>query len=50
MVEQGLRVDEEMVTKGYEAAILIGSNDQGDSTTYLGGETGKSVVEMLNGP
>lgn len=50
LVEQGLRVDEERVTKSYEAACLVDGADQGETTTYLGGEMGKRVLELLSGP
>jgi exosome complex component RRP4 len=48
LVEAGLRVDEEMVTKGYEAAVHVNSEGGGEITTYLGGETGKRVVSLLS--
>lgn len=50
LVEQGLRVDEDMVMKGYEAAVLVDTEEAGDSSAYLGGETGKNLMSMLSGP
>lgn len=50
LVEEGLRVDEDMVMKGYEAAVMIDSEDQGDSNTFFGGEKGKRVLSLLSGP
>ncbi|KAL3424289.1 exosome complex exonuclease RRP4 [Phlyctema vagabunda] len=49
LVEEGLRVDEDMVMKGYEAAIEVDSENQGESSAYLGGEQGKRVVRLLSG-
>lgn len=49
LVEEGLRVDEDMVMKGYEAAVLIDSEESGESNVYLGGEQGKSVLSQLSG-
>ena len=47
LVEEGLRVDEDMVMKGYEAAIGVDAEDQGESSAYLGGGKGKKVVELI---
>ncbi len=49
LVDEGLRVDEDMVMKGYEAAVLV-EGDEGESSGYLGGETGKKVLLMMSGP
>jgi exosome complex component RRP4 len=49
LVEGGLRVDEEMVMKGYSAALEIEVDDGGNSSDYLGGEKGKRVVKMITG-
>jgi exosome complex component RRP4 len=49
LVEEGLRVDEDMVMRGYEAAVMVDDENPGESTTYLGGEMGKRVLEMLSG-
>ncbi|KAL2045263.1 hypothetical protein N7G274_002346 [Stereocaulon virgatum] len=51
LVEGGVRVDEEMVMRGYEASL--GGEDMedddedggGESAEYLGGEKGKRIVE-----
>jgi len=48
LVEQGLRVDEDMVMRGYEAAVLADSEEVGDSSTYLGGEMGKKLLSLLS--
>ncbi|TVY13341.1 Exosome complex component rrp4 [Lachnellula arida] len=50
LVEEGLRVDEDMVMKGYEAAIMIDGEEAGESNAYLGGEKGKKVLGLLSGP
>ncbi|PBP18612.1 exosome complex exonuclease RRP4 [Diplocarpon rosae] len=47
LVEEGIRVDEDMVMKGYKAATLVESQD-GENSGYLGGETGKNVLLMLS--
>ncbi|KAH9218879.1 hypothetical protein DL95DRAFT_360100 [Leptodontidium sp. 2 PMI_412] len=47
LVEEGIRVDEDMVMKGYETAVLVESED-GENSGYLGGETGKKVLMMLS--
>lgn len=49
LVEEGLRVDEDMVTRGYEAAVMVDDENPGESATYLGGEMGKRVLEILSG-
>ncbi|KAJ5041198.1 uncharacterized protein L3040_005749 [Drepanopeziza brunnea f. sp. 'multigermtubi'] len=49
LVEEGIRIDEDMVTKGYEAAVLVENRD-GENSGYLGGETGKKVLLMLSDP
>lgn len=49
LVEEGLRVDEDMVMKAYDAAVLVEA-EEGENTGYLGGETGKKVLSMLSGP
>jgi exosome complex component RRP4 len=49
LVEEGLRVDEDMVMRGYEAAVIADDENPGESTTYLGGEMGKNVLEFLSG-
>jgi exosome complex component RRP4 len=51
LVEEGLRVDEDMVMKGYEAAVMVDDEDEehGESNIYLGGRMGKRVLSMLSG-
>jgi exosome complex component RRP4 len=49
LVEEGLRVDEDMVMRGYEAAVMVDDETPGESTSYLGGEMGKRVLDMLSG-
>ena len=49
LVEEGLRVDEDMVMKGYEAAVEVDNENEGESNAYLGGERGKSVLKLLSG-
>ena len=48
LVEEGLRVDEDMVMRCYEAAVEVDDEDQGESSAYLGGEKRKRVVRMLS--
>ncbi|CAG8958940.1 hypothetical protein HYFRA_00012937 [Hymenoscyphus fraxineus] len=48
LVEQGFRVDEDMVMKGYEAAVTVDDEDLGESNVYLGGAKGKKVVDLLS--
>lgn len=50
LVEEGLRVDEDMVMKGYEAAVLVDSEERGESNVYLGGERGKRALSLMSGP
>lgn len=50
LVEEGLRVDEDMVTKGYETAVIVDAEEQGESSAYLGGTRGKKVLSLLSGP
>ena len=49
LVEEGLRVDEDMVMKGYEAAVMVDDEEYGESNIYLGGRIGKRVLSMLSG-
>ena len=46
LVESGVRVDEEMVMRGYEASLEAEDevDEVGESGEYLGGERGKRVV------
>jgi exosome complex component RRP4 len=46
LVEADLRVDEDMLMRGYQAAVELELEVGGD---YLGGENGKRLVKMLTG-
>jgi len=35
--------------RGYEAAVMVDDETPGESTSYLGGEMGKRVLDMLSG-
>ena len=48
LVENGLRVDEDMVTKGYNEAVEL-SREATDDDLYLGGEKGKRLTAALLG-
>ena len=48
LVENGLRVDEDMVTKGYNEAVELGRESVEDDL-YLGGERGKRLASLLSG-
>ena len=47
LVQEGLKVDEEMISTAYEAAVGVASLNQGEGSGYLGGELGKIVREHL---
>ena len=47
LVQEGLRVDEEMILKGYEAAVGVETENTGESGSYLGGALGKLVAEQI---
>ncbi|KAI1360395.1 hypothetical protein F5Y08DRAFT_49234 [Xylaria arbuscula] len=50
LVEHGLRVDEEMVVRGYQEAVELARGDgDGDETLYLGGERGRRLADALIG-
>jgi len=50
LVEHGLRVDEEMVIKGYHEAVELARGDgDGEETLYLGGERGRRLADALVG-
>lgn len=49
LVEEGLRVDEDMVMKGYEAAVEVDELAEAESSVYLGGAKRKTVLDVLNG-
>jgi len=46
LVEARLRVDEDMIMKGYEATIDA-SLEEHESDDYLGGERGKRIAQIL---
>lgn len=46
LVENGLRVDEDMVTRGYHEAVEIGRESMEDDL-YLGGEKGQRLASIL---
>ncbi|KAJ5010513.1 Exosome complex component rrp4 [Colletotrichum sp. SAR 10_99] len=46
LVENGLRVDEDLVVRGYKEAVEIGMESVEDGI-YLGGERGKRLAEAL---
>lgn len=46
LVENGLRVDEDMVTRGYHEAVEIGRESMEDDL-YLGGEKGQRLAGIL---
>ncbi|KAF7542840.1 hypothetical protein G7046_g10103 [Stylonectria norvegica] len=48
LVENGLRVDEEMVIKGYTEAVELG-RESTDDDLYLGGEKGRRLASALGG-
>ncbi|KAG5920843.1 hypothetical protein E4U42_006054 [Claviceps africana] len=48
LVESGLRVDEDMVTMGYQEAVEMGRESR-DDDLYLGGEKGKRLAAVLAG-
>ena len=48
LVEEGLRVDEDMVMRAYEVSVEIDAENEGDSL-YLGGELGKRIFSILSG-
>ncbi|KAI9881551.1 MAG: exosome non-catalytic core subunit rrp4 [Pleopsidium flavum] len=53
LVEGGVRVDEEMVMKAYEASLDVRDEERGDdlgeSGDYLGGDMGKQIVAAVLG-
>lgn len=53
LVEAGVRVDEEMVMRAYDASLDVdlegGDGREGEGEDYLGGERGKRVVELALG-
>ncbi|KAI0472904.1 hypothetical protein GGR56DRAFT_697716 [Xylariaceae sp. FL0804] len=50
LVEHGLRVDEDMVVRGYHEAVEMARGDgDGEETLYLGGERGRRLAAALTG-
>lgn len=49
LVQEGVRVDEECVMKGYEAAVQVEIEQDGQGGDYLGDEKGRRVVRMVLG-
>ncbi|KFY73925.1 hypothetical protein V501_01659 [Pseudogymnoascus sp. VKM F-4519 (FW-2642)] len=49
LVEAGMKVDEDMLMKGYGAAVEIEREEDGPGGDFLGGEHGKRLVKMLQG-
>ncbi|KAI1188640.1 hypothetical protein F5B17DRAFT_439446 [Nemania serpens] len=50
LVEHGLRVDEDMVVRGYQEAVELARGDgDGEDTLYLGGERGRRLANALVG-
>jgi exosome complex component RRP4 len=49
LVEHGLRVDEEMVIKGYHEAVEMARTEEGDDVLWLGGDRGKKLADALIG-
>lgn len=50
LVENGLRVDEDMVTKGYNEAVEMALvSAEGPEDVYLGGERGEQLAAALTG-
>lgn len=47
LVENGLRVDEDMVTRAYNEAVEIG-RESTDDDLYLGGDKGKRLAALLS--
>lgn len=47
LVENGLKVDEDRITRGYDEAVDIG-RESTDDDLYLGGEKGKRLVAALS--
>lgn len=48
LVDNGLRVDEDMVVRGYQEAVELARGDgDGKDTLYLGGERGRALAAVL---
>ncbi|CEJ80200.1 Putative Exosome complex component rrp4 [[Torrubiella] hemipterigena] len=48
LVEHGLKVDEDTVTRGYSEAVELG-RESTDDDLYLGGEKGRRLADILTG-
>ncbi|KAL1310644.1 hypothetical protein AAFC00_000912 [Neodothiora populina] len=46
LTENGVRVDEDMVRRAYDASLDLESTEGEEGATYLGGEKGKLIVDM----
>lgn len=49
LVENGLRVDEEMVVKGYSEAVEMARTEDGNDVLWLGGDRGRRLADALIG-
>lgn len=49
LVQEGLRIDEQMVTDGYNAAVEVEFDYQGEGHGYLEGERGRAMLRLLKG-
>ncbi|KAM5352351.1 hypothetical protein ACJ41O_005074 [Fusarium nematophilum] len=49
LVENGLKVDEDMVTRGYSEAVELGREAPADDDLYLGGDKGRRLAAALTG-
>lgn len=50
LVEHGLRVDEDMVVRGYREAVeMARHSEDGEDDIYLGGEKGQRLAAVLTG-
>jgi exosome complex component RRP4 len=49
LVQHGLRVDEETVTRGYQEAVEMARTEDGDDSPWLGGERGKRLADAFAG-
>lgn len=48
LVENGLRVDEDLVMKGYQEAVeMARASETGEEDVYLGGERGQNLAALL---
>ncbi|KAI1006102.1 hypothetical protein K3495_g2117 [Podosphaera aphanis] len=49
LIQEELRIDEDMVMKGYQAAIIADSKDE-EGSLHLGGDMRKRILTLLGGP